>query len=337
MRGKLGGWKFRKSHGRIIPAHAGQTALFHHRRRRAPDHPRACGANKHGVSHMKQECGSSPRMRGKRPLTEFNNAQIRIIPAHAGQTSASRRAYCHNTDHPRACGANVSLWPMSKSPDGSSPRMRGKRLPVVQAPVARRIIPAHAGQTRPSESSGHAARDHPRACGANRVDFAQDLFDAGSSPRMRGKPPWCRGRRPCRRIIPAHAGQTALVQGTPAMPPDHPRACGANSGPLMPVHFQPGSSPRMRGKRHDDHVPAPDRRIIPAHAGQTTPATPTTDTITDHPRACGANAVVLMVVANIAGSSPRMRGKPHVRVDGFADLGIIPAHAGQTPILCENS
>ena len=106
-------------------------------------------------------------MRGKRPLTEFNNAQIRIIPAHAGQTV--RRAHVWNaaTDHPRACGANVLPCVSSSRMAGSSPRMRGKHNVVGYVGRAVRIIPAHAGQTLREMLSSFHTTDHPRACGAN--------------------------------------------------------------------------------------------------------------------------------------------------------------------------
>ncbi len=75
---------------RIIPAHAGQTSWCWRTRRLGTDHPRACGANL-GVDLVRGGVtGSSPRMRGKRRklLTDLSN--IRIIPAHAGQTRRTR-------------------------------------------------------------------------------------------------------------------------------------------------------------------------------------------------------------------------------------------------------
>ena len=50
-------------------------------------------------------------------------------------------------------------------------------------------------------------------------------------------------------------------------------------------------------------------RIIPAHAGQTGASNDVTLTLTDHPRACGANNIQDKDGVLYAGSSPRMRGK----------------------------
>ena len=50
----------------------------------------------------------------------------------------------------------------------------------------------------------------------------------------------------------------------------------------------------------------------------------------DHPRACGANYLYLMLMIPHPGSSPRMRGKLVQNGGSAYDNRIIPAHAGQT-------
>ena len=51
----------------------------------------------------------------------------------------------------------------------------------------------------------------------------------------------------------------------------------------------------------------------------------------DHPRACGEHLTTVSYWVSVAGSSPRMRGTP-CAADGMPlDVGIIPAHAGNTP------
>ena len=147
MRGKPGDGSYDDTSMRIIPAHAGQTGRFHPHERRRPDHPRACGANKsvRGVSGVR--IGSSPRMRGKHHADTTHGVEPRIIPAHAGQTTAFSAAPTPATDHPRACGANMNRMHQKIPYIGSSPRMRGKPGERETSPEARRIIPAHAGQT----------------------------------------------------------------------------------------------------------------------------------------------------------------------------------------------
>ena len=72
--------------GRIIPAHAGQTACWAAMTGNRPDHPRACGANTVLSVGASSFTGSSPRMRGKLHRAAADRLAARIIPAHAGQT-----------------------------------------------------------------------------------------------------------------------------------------------------------------------------------------------------------------------------------------------------------
>ena len=274
---------------RIIPARAGQTYVVMNTTGVDPDHPRACGANVRGARYAVLRDGSSPRVRGKPGGDPPVGHQLRIIPARAGQTPAC--SHCRRTfpDHPRACGANSNS--------------------VSEYGKGGRIIPARAGQTlRPDDVAGPDA-DHPRACGANLPCEQSHEVTAGSSPRVRGKRRASAPSLYSRRIIPARAGQTGLMARHPLHRPDHPRACGANEPILPPCHVQIGSSPRVRGKLLQ-HVPAHAvRRIIPARAGQTCRYIIVFLTVSDHPRACGANCAVLAAVAVAAGSSPRVRGK----------------------------
>ena len=86
----------------------------------------------------------------------------------------------------------------------------------------------------------------------------------------------------------------------------------------------------MRGKPPTTGTVKAGDRIIPAHAGQTNHILNRTGTKTDHPRACGANQAMRVVVISGSGSSPRMRGKLIRDLDGDHRIRIIPAHAGQT-------
>ncbi len=188
-------------------------------------------------------------MRGKRVWCAVRAAGVRIIPAHAGQTSSPARAAASPADHPRACGANSTVRTMMRSVSGSSPRMRGKHPAGRDRRHRLRIIPAHAGQTAMGVQPRVAAADHPRACGANMTTVIESWLNAGSSPRMRGKPGASR----------SYSTRAA----------DHPRACGANSSLRSSSSEHCGSSPRMRGKLRRISPRSRSIRIIPAHAGQT--------------------------------------------------------------------
>ena len=167
-------------------------------------------------------------MRGKRQNAVGDLDDFRIIPAHAGQTTIFLFNSARWSDHPRACGANPCRPPIRWMNTGSSPRMRGKLGHRHRRYGRARIIPAHAGQTRPRPRTPVSPTDHPRACGANPCRPPIRWMNTGSSPRMRGKLGHRHRRYGRARIIPAHAGQTRPRPRTPVSPTDHPRACGAN-------------------------------------------------------------------------------------------------------------
>ena len=312
MRGKLEVKEFKSTATRIIPAHAGQTSTLGMTVVRPSDHPRACGANDDFLVQLGAMVGSSPRMRGKRCVGRVQHPWPRIIPAHAGQTEKSHQKQWFAPDHPRACGANSASNEAAMTRFGSSPRMRGKRMVAGIWQTGRRIIPAHAGQTPPSTTRDTCRPDHPRACGANVMGASGEACKVGSSPRMRGKHLGADRFNQRGRIIPAHAGQTFPQLFCPVFCSDHPRACGANHGGRAAFHAIHGSSPRMRGKLGQIIKTETRNRIIPAHAGQTHGGVIVAVPSTDHPRACGANPNTVIPVTATAGSSPRMRGKPHL-------------------------
>ena len=148
MRGKQPEYEAAANKQRIIPAHAGQTRVVYIAVIVTADHPRACGANWSSWYARCSMSGSSPRMRGKQPEYEAAANKQRIIPAHAGQTRVVYIAVIVTADHPRACGANLWCWWLFCCFFGSSPRMRGKQGRFHRRVSNRRIIPAHAGQTR---------------------------------------------------------------------------------------------------------------------------------------------------------------------------------------------
>ena len=88
------------------------------------------------------------------------------------------------------------------------------------------IIPACAGNTRDQSGQISASRDHPRVCGEHTVSACRCASRSGSSPRVRGT--LHDPRRPVRHpgIIPACAGNTAVVSSAWLLVGDHPRVCG---------------------------------------------------------------------------------------------------------------
>ena len=87
----------------------------------------------------------------------------------------------------------------------------------------------------------------------------------------------------------------------------------------------------MRGTLVEPEYLASLDGIIPAHAGNTSACRHSALIAGDHPRACGEHGVTPVPVAMGPGSSPRMWGTRADWVKETQTLGIIPAHAGNTP------
>ena len=83
--------------------------------------------------------------------------------------------------------------------------------------------------------------------------------------------------------------------------------CGENR--LIPPRWTGmlGSSPRVRGKPEVAEVA---EGLIPACAGKTVALAITLDSAGAHPRVCGENVNLHSAGLWLAGSSPRVRGKP---------------------------
>ena len=133
--------------GRIIPADAGSTPIGGRPPRRWRDHPRGCGEHTMASVRSSRFRGSSPRMRGALTASRGLALKVGIIPADAGST---RRQPCQipvRKDHPRGCGEHTTKQETKHTVHGSSPRMRGARLPQGIGLQILGIIPADAGST----------------------------------------------------------------------------------------------------------------------------------------------------------------------------------------------
>ena len=233
--------------------------------------------------------GSSPLTRGKLNRRGGDREDFRLIPAHAGKTGQESGLESRPWAHPRSRGENRPSRLRPWSANGSSPLTRGKRRRRSSVLRQVRLIPAHAGKTRPRWTSSAWLSAHPRSRGenANFGDYLQTI--EGSSPLTRGKP----GQRPLAkrspRLIPAHAGKTRGRCARNRTLPAHPRSRGENrmtSCASPPVR---GSSPLTRGKRTWLPRGSGGRRLIPAHAGKTGSHRRFGQMCRAHPRSRGEN------------------------------------------------
>ena len=270
-------------------------------------------------------------MRGTRVRQLWIDGGDGIIPAHAGNTFRAKCDRLASRDHPRACGEHIVGFVVDGGHWGSSPRMRGTLNPATPEIDQTGIIPAHAGNTNSAAPKAISARDHPRACGEHSFPSEPRSTCTGSSPRMRGTLKLWGSGVADGGIIPAHAGNTQRRGVWQGHRRDHPRACGEHSMLKAAANASTGSSPRMRGTLtfvgEEERQPG----IIPAHAGNTTSYVECRNRSRDHPRACGEHRFHTKSFMYCRGSSPRMRGTLGRLAGHGRNIGIIPAHAGNTP------
>ena len=153
---------------------------------------------------------------------------------------------------------------------GSSPRGRGTLIPLECQDSIGRIIPAWAGNTFSIPQPSVTHTDHPRVGGEHESLPCERLPLIGSSPRGRGTHNLGGLGKHCRLIIPAWAGNTAVVALDLDCEPDHPRVGGEHD---------------FARARSRSRV-----RIIPAWAGNTASIQSTAGFQTDHPRVGGEHS-----------------------------------------------
>ena len=228
-RGKLQEARADLAQAGLIPAHAGKTLLTVTVTLLLSAHPRSRGENRVYDMARAVETGSSPLTRGKPATVTPMAGALGLIPAHAGKTRARSWSPKPPTAHPRSRGENPVQTVNQFGDLGSSPLTRGKLGSDRRRRGSVRLIPAHAGKTRPWMPTAQSRPAHPRSRGENELRELSDFRSQGSSPLTRGKP----GRRVevdvNRRLIPAHAGKTAPSYRGGTSSSAHPRSRGENA------------------------------------------------------------------------------------------------------------
>ena len=147
-RGKRTRCHSQRTRRRLIPAHAGKTSRTSPTKQASRAHPRSRGENDVRCPHRRNRRGSSPLTRGKLTVAPCIEADLRLIPAHAGKTlTSSTRSLCSRA-HPRSRGENITWIAQLITSCGSSPLTRGKLQSDFWQAIVAGLIPAHAGKTR---------------------------------------------------------------------------------------------------------------------------------------------------------------------------------------------
>ena len=131
-------------------------------------------------------------------------------------------------------------------------------------------------------------------------------------------------------LIPAHAGSTVRVRERYARGWAHPRSRGEHDRQPYFTTSTAGSSPLTRGAHPGEEFELDLERLIPAHAGSTSPTPSSALARPAHPRSRGEHHMAGFWLPSGWGSSPLTRGALSVKAVTGRVFRLIPAHAGST-------
>ena len=190
-------------------------------------------------------------------------------------------------------------------------------------------IPACAGEPFATVDGTAPIAVYPRVCGGTPAHSHHWRLQCGLSPRVRGNPlPFCLLSRPVR-SIPACAGEPACPPRRRKRPGVYPRVCGGTTASGHNGGCNTGLSPRVRGNRCYDVSVLSYHRSIPACAGEPMRKKHAFDCARVYPRVCGGTSSRILCPYSHTGLSPRVRGNQMLAVVRVAEIGSIPACAGE--------
>ena len=169
-------------------------------------HPRVCGERTRNHGPICLQYGSSPRVRGTLRKQRHYSRNSRFIPACAGNAFHQHIKRKQSPVHPRVCGERQIPHRLASCHNGSSPRVRGTPIATIRTINNHRFIPACAGNAIHQNQKILDTTVHPRVCGERAENYNLILCLSGSSPRVRGTPPFIDKIRADARFIPACAG-----------------------------------------------------------------------------------------------------------------------------------
>ncbi len=175
-----------REHEALLPAHAGVFPWRPAGSSRSTPPPRARGGVPLGIAMPRLRRVSSPRTRGCSLGAVVDDAEVDLLPAHAGVFPCPSGWPTPEATPPRARGGVPSPSTSALSPKPSSPRTRGCSQHRPRRRAEGLLLPAHAGVFPLGIRSELWEKSPPRARGgvpaaANGVCPVQS-----SSPRTRG-------------------------------------------------------------------------------------------------------------------------------------------------------
>ena len=204
-------------------------------------------------------------------------------------------------------------------------------MPAILAGLSR-LIPARAGNTPRALPKFSLTPAHPRSRGEHSCAHDSTKKPYGSSPLARGTPHDPYFWESDQRLIPARAGNTAILAGLSLIMAAHPRSRGEHRFNRLDGFLFFGSSPLARGTHLESRLLVMASRLIPARAGNTIRTHSSSTAHRAHPRSRGEHLPVNIEADTDLGSSPLARGTLKALCSSLAGSGLIPARAGNTAL-----
>ena len=278
--------------------------------------------------------GSSPLARGTRQSGAGKLTRRGLIPARAGNTGRVAVTGGVRRAHPRSRGEHRLSAHLYFDLPGSSPLARGTLTGGAPAICRVGLIPARAGNTCFRLSVRLASRAHPRSRGEHLKIWSGPPVVRGSSPLARGTHVLVHEGRGRVGLIPARAGNMEEPPPTPPVKWAHPRSRGEHRSHQNRGCRPTGSSPLARGTRARNCRSTSRAGLIPARAGNTPNGRELNERAGAHPRSRGEHSLQVPLQLRRWGSSPLARGTRFDIGGMVASVGLIPARAGNTEVMC---
>ncbi len=176
----------------------------------AAAYPRSRGEQKEIYEIDPIQCGLSPLSRGTGLALILECRDVRFIPALAGNRPPSTSGQAVTSVYPRSRGEQSDAPAAGNLTSGLSPLSRGTDDLSGQTNVARRFIPARAGNRVALRHLGLIIAVYPRSRGEQKRKEFRPRFKTGLSPLARGTELTGISEILCSRFIPARAGNRLL-------------------------------------------------------------------------------------------------------------------------------
>ena len=300
-----GGWS-----RRFTPTCVGTTASICVTHRCATVHPHVCGDDQAPGVDIERVVGSPPRVWGRLTAQAEAINSKRFTPTCVGTTCAVTSATSASQVHPHVCGDDYNSGIHEKGRSGSPPRVWGRPLVGRRFRGRCRFTPTCVGTTDQPRRARASSTVHPHVCGDDCNLNEWWRLSAGSPPRV-----W--GRQPTMALAAFLSWFTPTCVGTTVRPPCsanrstvHPHVCGDDLSAPARVRVQPGSPPRVWGRRAAGHPRVRPRRFTPTCVGTTQYPCKRHHSQTVHPHVCGDDTHAACSLCQHTGSPPRVWGRP---------------------------